>query len=269
MTTRTRKIEHNSVDYHNDLAEKLQMLEKHLDQLEEQLVRAQRLAALGTMATMIAHEFNNILTPVVSYAQYALNRKDPELMQKALEKAFSNGKEAAEVCQQLLSFGRGENSSKTCDIAEIVQASLKCLVRNPAKDNIDLKVDTAEGLTVTVEPCLLQQVVYNMIINARDAMLGRPGRLTITAGTTEDQQIFIKIADTGAGIDPAVLPQIFNTFFTTKTGNGEGRSSRTGSGLGLAVSRHIIERAGGKIQVQSELGKGTTFTITLPRTNNQ
>ncbi len=264
MTTRIRKTDIDPVDYHTDLAEKLQMLEKHLDQLEDQLVRAQRLAALGTMATMIAHEFNNILTPVISYAQYALGRNDPELMKKALSKAFENGKEAAEVCQHLMSFGRGDASTNTCDVGETVQASLRCMVRSPAKDNIELKVDVPEGLVVGIEPCLLQQVVYNMIINARDAMLGRPGRLTITAATTEDDRVELRIADTGSGIDPAVLPRIFDTFFTTKNGGGKEGSTRGGSGLGLAVSRHIIERAGGKIAVQSEVGQGTTFIISLP-----
>ncbi len=261
--TRTRKISNNDI-HHNDLADKLQMLERHLDQLEDQLVRAQRLAALGTMAMMIAHEFNNILTPVVSYAQYALNRNDPELMRKALDKAFLNGKEAAEVCQQLLSFGRGDGPARVCDVSETVQATLKCLVRNPAKDNIDIQVETAENLAVGIEPCLLQQVLYNLIINARDAMLGRPGRLKITARAEGENKVQIEVRDSGAGIDPAVLPRIFDPFFTTKTAGKETGRSGGGSGLGLSVTKHILERGGGTIGVQSEPGRGTTFTITLP-----
>lgn len=236
------------------------MLERHLDQLQDQLIRAQRLAALGTMATMIAHEFNNILTPVVSYAQYALGRKDPTLMQKALERAYANGKEAAEVCQRLLSFGRGDDLGQTCMVSDVVEASLKCLVRNPAKDNIELQLEVAEDLVVEVEPCLLQQVIYNLIINARDAMLGRPGRLKIAAGR-EAGQVYIRVTDTGGGIPAEVLPRIFDPFFTTKNNSD---SKRGGSGLGLAVSRHIIGRVGGKISVQSEPGRGTTFIITLP-----
>jgi signal transduction histidine kinase len=260
--TRTRKITNNILDHHTELAEKLQMLEQHLDQLEDQLIRAQRLAALGTMATMIAHEFNNILTPVVSYAQYALKQGDTDLMKKALEKAYHNGYEAAEVCRQLLNFGRGESSTRTCVVSEIVAASLKCLVRNPAKDNIELTVEVAENLTVPIEPCLLQQVIYNLIINARDAMLGRPGRLKISAATSDDGQVQIQVSDSGTGIDPAILPKIFAPFFTTKNTKD---SDRKGSGLGLAVSKHIIERADGKIAVQSEPGHGTTFTLTLPK----
>jgi len=267
--TRTRKIPSNDL-HHTDLADKLQMLERHLNQLEDQLVRAQRLAALGTMAMMIAHEFNNILTPVVSYAQYALNRNDTELMRKALDKAFVNGKEAAEVCQQLLSFGRGDNSAKTCDVAAIIQSAIKCLVRNPTKDNIEIQVETASNLTVSIEPCLLQQVIYNLIINARDAMLGRPGRLKISASGQEDMnKVKIEVKDTGGGIDPAILPRIFDPFFTTKNGSKDSGRSEGGSGLGLAVAKHILERAGGSIGVESEPGRGTTFILILPLIKSQ
>ena len=248
-----------------DLAEKLKILEKHLTQLEDQLIRSQRLAALGTMANMIAHEFNNILTPVVSYAQYAIKQDDTALMKKALTKAYENGKEAAEVCQQLLSFGRGDQLSKTCNVDEVIQATIKCLVRNPAKDNITLQLDLAQKLTVAIEPCMLQQVVYNLILNARDAMVGRRGNLKISAKLNEDGKVKIIVADTGPGIEPAVLSKIFDPFFSTKNKSGENQG---GSGLGLAVSKHILQRAGGHISVESEIGKGTTFTIELPLTTS-
>jgi two-component system NtrC family sensor kinase len=262
VMVRTRKNPSESQISHNDLAEKLEKLEKHLTQLEDQLVRAQRLAALGTMANMIAHEFNNILTPVVSYAQFALKQDDVPLMKKALTKAYENGKEAAEVCQQLLSFGRGDHLSKTCDVEQVIAATIKCLVRNPAKDNITLQLDLIPGLNVSIEPCMLQQVVYNLILNARDAMLGKQGRLKISTSSSDDNKIKIIVSDSGPGIDPSILSKIFDPFFTTKSKSDE---TRGGSGLGLAVSKHILQRAGGSISVESELGKGTTFTIELPR----
>jgi signal transduction histidine kinase len=251
----------------NGLMEKLQMLEKYLNELEDQLVRAQRLASLGTMATMIAHEFNNILTPVVSYAQYALGRDDTDLMRKALDKAFTNGREAAEVCQLLLNFGRGESEGSTSLVSETVKTTIRCLVRNPAKDNIDLQINIPdESLVVKIESCLLQQVIYNMLLNARDAILGRQGRISISAQNTSDNQIRIDISDNGPGVDPAIQEKIFNPFFTTKSkSKSASKSSQSGSGLGLAVSKHIIEKAGGKITLQSEPGKGTTFSIFLPK----
>lgn len=259
---RTRKKPSESRSPQDDLAEKLEKLEKYLTQLEDQLVRAQRLSALGTMANMIAHEFNNILTPIVSYAQFALKQDDVPLMKKALTKAYEGGKEAAEVCQQLLSFGRGDHLAKTCDVEQVIAATLKCLVRNPAKDNITLQLDLTPGLHVAIEPCMLQQVVYNLILNARDAMLGKQGRLKIATDAGNDQIVKITVADSGPGIDPAILTKIFDPYFTTKSKSDE---TRGGSGLGLAVTKHILQRAGGTIRVESELGKGTSFTIELPQ----
>jgi signal transduction histidine kinase len=259
---RTRKIASEPQQDQNELAKKLAQLEQQFARLEDQLVRSQRLAAMGTMASMIAHEFNNILTPIVSYAQYALKHNDDiELMKKALTKSFESGKEAAEVCQQLLSFGRGDGQNKTADVTEVVQTTLRCLVRNPAKDNIELQTDIADNLTADIEPCLLQQVLYNLILNARDAMLGKRGRLKITA-TADNDQIKIDVADNGPGIDPGVLSRIFDPFFTTKDNSGD---TQGGSGLGLAVSKQILEKASGTITVQSEPGQGTTFTLHLPK----
>jgi signal transduction histidine kinase len=264
VRTRTIKVKESGQDVREGLAEKLAILENHLGQLEEQLIRSQRLAALGTMANMIAHEFNNILTPIVSYAQYAMKQDDVALMRKALEKAYENGKEAAEVCQQLLSFGRGESQGTVSDLAKVVQTTLRCLVRNPAKDNIDLHLSLAEGMTAAIEPCMLQQVLYNLILNARDAMAGKKGKLTIVAAEAGDQ-LKIEVTDTGPGIAPEILTKIFDPFFTTKNKPQKSQTISGGSGLGLAVSRQILDRAKGNITVASEVGKGTTFTILLPK----
>ncbi len=261
---RTRKVKETRLTNKVELAEKLTVLENHLTQLEEQLIRSQRLAALGTMANMIAHEFNNILTPIVSYAQYAMKQDDITLMRKALAKAYENGKEAAEVCQQLLSFGRGENQGTTSNITKVVETTLRCLVRNPAKDNIELHISLTDGLISPIEPCLLQQVLYNLILNARDALAGKKGKLTISS-SLEGDKVKIEVADTGPGIDPEVLTKIFDPFFTTKKKSDKSRAISGGNGLGLAVSRQILDRAKGTISVVSELGKGTTFTILLPK----
>jgi len=242
------------------LAKKLQILEDHLNQLEEQLVRAQRLAALGTMSTMICHEFNNLLTPVVSYSKYALEQDDPKLWHKALTRAHESGQKAADVAQLLLRFSKGSDSGETADIGQVVEDAVKSLVRDPEKDNIRLQVQV-EPATAAICAQLLQQVLYNLIINARQAMLGRPGKLTITSHF-KDRQIEISVADTGPGIDPHILPKIFDPFFTTKS--KADRPDMEGTGLGLAISRNIIERAGGQLGVMSQLGKGTCFTLTLP-----
>ncbi len=245
---------------HNDIARKLQSLEQQLEDLERQLIRSQRLAAMGTMATMIAHEFNNILTPIVSYAQYALNRDDDELHKKALEKAYTNGNEAARMCQQILSFARGENDGEVSNISAVVDSTLKCMVRNPAKDNIKLNLEIENNLCAEIQPALLQQVLYNLILNARDSMLGKGGSLTISAHA-EDSDVHIRVTDTGPGISPDIIGNIFEPFFTTREKKDE---TNGGSGLGLLITKQLITKANGKITVESKPNVATTFTIILP-----
>ncbi len=250
----------------SNLESKLQLLENYLNQLESQLIRAQRLASMGTMTAILAHEFNNILTPIVSYAKYALSRNDPELHRKALERAYHNGTEASEICKQILKFARGENSDAYCNVDDVVHSTLKCLTRKPEKDNIKLILDIDKDVSANIQPNLLQQVLYNLIINARNAMLGRGGTLKISAKQKNDYA-YIQVSDTGKGIPPEIIDKIFDPFFSTqKTEDDENAENQKqgGAGLGLAVSKHIIEKSQGSIDVTSEPGKGTTFTIILP-----
>ncbi len=249
----------------NVLAEKLQTLENQLNQLQDQLVRAQRLAALGTMAGMIAHEFNNLLTPVVSYAQYALRRDDSELHHKALKQAYENGQKATEVAEQILGLARGNDNKSQAEIRETVETTIKSLGRNLEKDRIKLSVEV-EPVVVSVQSQLLHQVLYNLVINARQAMLGRGGELTIRS-TMNDGYVDVEVVDTGGGIDDETLPRIFDPFFTTK--NDPEKSDMQGTGLGLAVSRYVIEQAGGTLTVESRPGQGCTFTVRLPLTESE
>ncbi len=244
-----------------ELAEKLQTLEQQLNQLQDQLVRAQRLALLGTMAGMIAHEFNNLLTPVVSYAQYALTQDDHELWRKALTRAYESGEKAADVAQQILGFARGELENQEADTKEVAESAIKALVRDLSKDNITLTMEV-EPVAVEIQGHLFQQVLYNLIINARQAMLGRPGRLTVRS-RTDQTTVWIDVTDTGCGIEGDVIEQIFTPFFTTKS--KADNPEMQGTGLGLAISRSIVEQADGTLTVQSTPGEGTCFTITLPR----
>lgn len=240
----------------------LQDQETQIDLLRRQLVQAQRLASLGTMATMITHEFNNILTPMLSYSQWALQQSDSQLMRKALEKVLSNGEKAAAICQCIMGFAAGESKDSTVQVAQAIHDALQCLVRDPRKDNIIVREQIEPNLTAAVDPVRLQQVLYNLIINARQAMLGRPGILALTA-RSEENNIRISIKDTGCGIAPEQLPQIFEPFFSTK--RNADRPDKQGVGLGLSITKELIEQAGGSIQAKSTLQKGTTFVITLPR----
>jgi len=239
--------------------------------LQEQLTETQRLATIGTIAAVIAHEFNNLLTPIVSYSQYALasaqsETPDMELIKKALTKAFLSSDKAGKICASMLSLARGQSNFSRMGVQKLVDETLTVLARDPQKDGIALRVQIEPDLTVQADSVQLEQVLLNLLINARQAMLGRGGSLTIKASrAAEANEAKIQIIDSGVGIPEKLLPKIFQPFFTTKgtTRNGEVR----GSGLGLAICKEIVEHHGGRIDVESQVGRGTTFTIHLPLAN--
>jgi signal transduction histidine kinase len=240
--------------------------QEQLDYLREQLTESQRLATIGTIAAVIAHEFNNLLTPICSYSQYALasaESDDPDmaLIRKALAKAFASSTKAGKICTSMLSLARGESSFGEVSVQKLVDEVLQVMAREPQKDGIALRVQVQPDITVEGDPVQLEQVLLNLLINARQAMLGKGGALTIKAAA-EGAQVKIQVIDTGAGIPNKLLEKIFEPFFTTKDGTIKGESK--GTGLGLAICREIIEHHKGRIEVSSEVGKGTTFTLWLP-----
>ena len=249
----------------------LEYLQGQLDGLREQLTESQRLATIGTIAAVIAHEFNNLLTPIVSYSQYALHSAesatpDMELIRKALHRSFQSSTKAGKICQSMLGLARGESSFCQVAVQQLVDEVLLVLARDPKKDGVALRVQVQPELCVEGDPVQLEQVLLNLLINARHAMLGRGGSLTIKADGIEQEgiptELRLQVSDTGPGIPDKVLPKIFQPFFTTKGTARRGEAK--GSGLGLAICREIIEHHRGRIEVQSVVGKGTTFTIHLP-----
>jgi signal transduction histidine kinase len=253
------------------VVERLADAQQQLDMLRQQLTDSQRLATIGTIAAVIAHEFNNILTPVVSYSQYALTSAqsetpDMELIRKALTKSFQGASKAGRICTSMLALARGESTPGVVSVQHLVDEALLVLARDPQKDGIALRVQVQPDLLVNVDPVQLEQVLLNLLINARQAMLGKGGSLTIKAAPIEEQGVpteaRVQVIDTGPGIPEKVLPKIFQPFFTTK---GTARiGEHKGSGLGLAICREIVEHHRGRIEVQSAMGKGTTFSVYLP-----
>jgi signal transduction histidine kinase len=248
----------------------LNKTQQQLDAVKEQLTESQRLAAIGTIAAVIAHEFNNILTPMISYSQYALqsaesDQPDIALIRKALSKSFQASTKAGRICNSMLSLARGETTFGNISVQTLVDEVLLVLARDPQKDGIALRVQIQPNLCVDGDQVQLEQVMLNLLINARQAMLGKGGALTIKASTADlTGELRIQVIDTGPGIPEKLLPKIFQPFFTTK---GTARRGETkGTGLGLSICRDIIEHHHGRIEVQSEVGKGTTFNIYLPCT---
>jgi signal transduction histidine kinase len=258
----------STVILESSLPEQLQDAQRQLDALREQLTESQRLATIGTIAAVIAHEFNNLLTPVVSYSQYALSSAesdtpDMELIRKALAKSFQGSSKAGKICSSMLALARGESSFGPVEIQNLVDETLMVMARDPQKDGLALRVQVQPELTVEGDAVQLEQVLLNLLINARQAMLGKGGSLTVKAGMVEESdEVRIQVIDTGPGIPEKVIGRIFEPFFTTKGTTRRGEAK--GTGLGLAICKDIIQHHSGRIQVTSEVGKGTTFSIFLP-----
>ena len=266
----------SSASFEQTLNEGLDSIQQQVAALRSQLVESQRLAIIGTIAAVIAHEFNNLLTPIVSYSQYALQSAqgptpDMELVCKALTRSFQSADKAARICHSMLALARGESSFGPVNVQKLVDEALLVMARDPKKDNIALRVQVQPDLTVVGDAIQLEQVLLNLLINARQAMLtstspverGRGGSLTIKATAAEDQPLVrIQVIDTGPGIPEKFIGRIFEPFFTTKGTSRKGEAK--GTGLGLAICKDIVEHHGGRIEVESAVGKGTTFTICLP-----
>ena len=238
----------------------LAKLSQEVKELREHLRRSQRMASIGTMTAMVAHEFNNILTPIITYAEMA--RNNPELTDKAIDKAASGGERAKTVCRALLGLCRGDQVQRVeVNVAELVSSAVAAIARHPNKDGIDLPIAIPDDLTLPTRPVELQQVLLNLILNARCAVLAKrgSGRIGIDA-RQEGGSCVLRVCDNGVGIESDDLGRIFEPFFST----ADRTDKDTGFGLGLTVCREIVQSLGGTITVDSTVGEGTTFTLTLP-----
>ena len=229
---------------------------------QEQLVQSRKIAAVGTLTAGIAHELNNPINNIVLTAE-VLKEDFRELSQEEtqglIQDILGQAERAAEIVKGLLDFSRSEHPElEPLDIAGIIQDTLK-LVRNQLSlSGIQAELDLPQDLPrVQGNRKSLQQVFLNLFINAIQAML-EGGSLTVRAYSTPDGQwLKVQVMDTGIGIAAEHLPHIFDPFYTTKQ---VGR----GTGLGLSVTYGIVEKHGGHIEVESEKGKGSTFSVVLP-----
>ncbi len=234
--------------------------------LKSQNLQLQALANLGSATCMIAHELNNLLTPLGNYAALALqNPDDPKLAEKALDKTVRNCQRASKIMQSMLAMANGQKQQReTVSAKALIAEVFTCLCRDFSKDRVTVEIHVDDPLQVTCIPVQIQQVLMNLVLNARDAMLPGGGFLRVSA-TADAEHIDLAVSDTGSGITPENLKNIFRPFFTTKTGTDHPDGSNSGSGVGLAFCRRIVDAHGGEITVQSQIGQGSTFTIRLPR----
>lgn len=227
--------------------------------LQEELIQSEKLAGIGTLASGIAHEINNPLYGILGTAEIMLEELEPGSSASDYAKDIINyAQTAAEIIKDLTNYSRREKEKVvTINIIEVIEASLKLARRGMNFENIKIKKIYEEMPLIEGNPNELQQVFLNLFINAVQAMSGE-GVLTIEC-SIKDGNANIAVSDTGRGIEEKYIEDIFNPFFTTK-------EPGKGTGLGLSIVYQIIHNMGGRVNVESEVGRGTTFRVFLPVT---
>ncbi len=249
-----------------DVLARLQKAETDLEALRTELNHTCQLATLGTLTAGIAHEINNILTPVLAYAQLARsNPDDAALRAKALERTIAGVESASRITEAVLGFARSDNEAEHAVIADTIDSSLACLSRDPRRDGMRLVVDVDPAATVRIRPLALQQVLLNLILNSVSALHGKPGELRIRAEERADGTTLIRVCDSGPGIPSEIESTLFEPFVTTHRAGKRSPPAHGGSGLGLAVCRRLIENSAGSIVLEqpTEPGQGASFAISL------
>lgn len=224
---------------------------------DDLLTRTQRMESIGTLASGIAHDLNNVLTPLLLSTQLlAAGESDPS-RQRVLEGMRQTVERGSDMIRQVLTFARGvEGERVVVDVAGLARRFSE-FCRDILPKDIVVEVESDDGLAVLGDPTQLLQVLMNLATNARDAM---PSGGTLRLRATGDaEHVLIEVADEGSGMSADVLARVFEPFFTTK---GIGR----GTGLGLPVSQAIARTHGGSLEATSRPGRGTTFRLELPRT---
>ncbi len=242
--------------------------------IEQQLLQAQKIEAIGTLAGGIAHDFNNILAAIIGFSEMAMDRAPKgERVRRDFERILSAGIRGRDLVKQILAFSRqSQQEKKPMDLSVLLQETMK-LLRASIPSTIEMRLAVAKRVgLILADTSQMQQVIMNLCTNAAHAMREKGGTIDIDVGdvtfssTSEvphssmspGPYVRLSVTDTGEGMRDEIVPKIFEPFFTTK-GAGEG------TGLGLSVVLGIIESHGGAITVESMPGRGATFAAYLPR----
>jgi len=235
-----------------------------LSALRAEVLEARKAASLGELLGTTTHEFNNALTTILNYARMGLRHRDQPTRDKALERILSAGTRAAKITASVLSMARGRAATRfePTDLVLLVEDVLVLLEREMMKYRVQVEREISPVPRVSANPGQVQQVLLNLLVNARQAM-PNGGRLILRL--THDPAtgfVDLTVRDTGCGMPPEVMRRIFEPHFTTKS--GPDATGKGGAGLGLSACREIVEAHRGRIRVESSVGKGTAITIRLP-----
>lgn len=249
-----------------NINKEVQLLQKKNETMEDlihktrALAHHQRLETLGTLTSSIAHEFNNLLTPIMGYSLMGLEKLQPEeeLYDDLLE-IYQSSRKAKQIISRLSDLSRKNTDATFRQISpdELIQKTLDVVMpAKPKKVQVNLNLNCWDQ-RITANELQMSQLLINLILNGFQAMGDNAGVLTI-ATSIDESDMYIQVTDTGCGIPKDVQSKIFEPFFTTKeTGKG--------TGLGLAIVAQVVEDHRGKIRVASTIGKGTTMTVRIPR----
>lgn len=238
-------------------------LEQKIQELQQQLIQAQKLSTVGSLASSMTHEFNNILTTIINYAKLGLRHKDVTTREKAFEKILAAGQRASKITTGMLSYSRrGSDRREETNLVALVQDVLVLVAKDLQMHRVRLHTSFEEQPVVAeINAGQIQQVLLNLIVNARQAMESG-GQLTVQVRRNHESAVGeIVVRDSGSGIPADTLRKIFDPYFTTKTADAHGQG---GTGLGLSLAREVIESHHGRIRVESTVGQGTTFILKLP-----
>lgn len=237
-------------------------------ELRRQVLEARKLAGLGELLGTTTHEFNNALTTILNYAKMGLRHRDQPTRDKALERILSAGTRAAKIAASVLGMSRsGSTRFEPVNLNLLIEDVLVLLERELMKYRVQLEREFAPVPKVSANPGQLQQVLLNLLVNARQAMAGG-GRLILRLSYDEPSGLVdMMVRDTGCGMTPDVMRRIFEPRFSTKSGPDE--TGKGGTGLGLSACKEIVDAHRGRIRVESAPGKGTAITIRLPVQQSQ
>jgi PAS domain S-box-containing protein len=232
--------------------------------LKDQIYHMDKLSSLGTLSSGVAHEINNPLTGIIGYTEMLLMKEQDETTKKYLKNIYESSIRCKRIVENMLTFSRQKPFHKNPEnVNDIIDKTIELHEYWLKSTNIEVVRDYREVPYIAVDRQQIQQVILNLLINAEHAIsdAGRRGRIEFrTEYEKGSDSIIITVSDNGTGIPLEILPKIFDPFFTTKPVN-------VGTGLGLSIAHGIIAEQGGAIEARSEAGKGTSFIITLPKTN--
>jgi len=237
--------------------------ESELAALKQELLRTQRMAALGELTGTTTHEFNNVLMTIINYAKLGMRHKDEATRDKAFDRILAAATRAEKITNSVLGMARNRSEEfAPTDLAPLIEQSLLLLEREMQKYRVSVRKEFSPTPPARAIGNQIQQVLMNLMTNARQAM---PSGGELLLKITHDPAaglVDLVVRDNGNGIPREQLPRIFDRFYTTKS--GPDATGKGGTGVGLSACRDIVEAHQGRIRVESTVGKGTAFIVRLP-----